>query len=100
LVEEMGAALGVPLRYVEITPETWREEALASGFDAHAVEHLSRLWDLFSSPSLRAGLDTDVTDSVERVTGGTTQTLAEYLRANRADLLPRFGRPVGAGAPS
>jgi uncharacterized protein YbjT (DUF2867 family) len=92
LVEEMGAALGIPLRYVEIDAQTWREEALANGFDAHAVEHLSRLWDLFSSRTLRAGLDTEVTDSVDRVTGGSAQTLAEFFAANRADLLGRLGR--------
>jgi hypothetical protein len=55
LVEEMGSALGLPVRYVETDARTWREEALANGFDAHAVEHLSRLWDLFSSRTLRAG---------------------------------------------
>jgi hypothetical protein len=92
LVGEMGSALGVPLQYVEIDAQTWREEALANGFDAHAVEHLSRLWDLFSSRTLRAGLDTEVTDSVDRVTGGSAQTLAEFFAANRADLLGRLGR--------
>jgi hypothetical protein len=87
----MGSALGIPLRYVEIEAQTWREEALANGFDAHAVEHLSRLWDLFSSRTLRAGLDTEVTDSVDRVTGGSAQTLAEFFAAHRTDLVGRLG---------
>lgn len=92
LVDAMGAALGIPLRYLNIDPQAWREEALANGFDAHAVEHLSRLWDLFSNPTLRTEVDLGATNSVDRVTGGAAQTLAEYLHANRAGLLKRFGR--------
>jgi Glycosyltransferase family 28 N-terminal domain len=36
-------------------------------------------------------VNTEVTDSVDRVTGGSAQTLDEFFAAHRADLLGRLG---------
>ncbi|MEN3358071.1 MAG: hypothetical protein V7637_2053 [Mycobacteriales bacterium] len=87
LVAEFGAALGIPLRYVDIDPQEWRDRALARGGSAHTVEHLSRLWQAIGNAANRDGATFHVTDAIETVTGAPPETLREFLRANREALL-------------
>ena len=60
---------------MQLTDDEWRNEALARGWNAHAVEHLSALWK-----SLRAaGLSPEaarfaVTDTIEKIGGARSKT--------------------------
>lgn len=87
LVAEFGAALGIPLQYVNIDAQEWRERALARGGTAHTVEHLSRLWQAISNAANRDDATFRVTDTIELVTGAKPETLREFLQANRETLL-------------
>jgi uncharacterized protein YbjT (DUF2867 family) len=81
LVAEFGAALGTPLRYRNIDQLQWREQALARGGTAHTVEHLSRLWQVFSNPANRDPAALHVTEAIEQLTGNRPETLREFLRS-------------------
>jgi uncharacterized protein YbjT (DUF2867 family) len=87
MVATFGATLGIPLRYRDVDEQAWREGALARGADAHAVEHLSRLWQVFRNPAYRTEPSFHVDDTVERLTGAAPETLEQYLHANRQALL-------------
>lgn len=87
IVAEFGAALGSPLRYTNVDEQTWREQALARYGDPHAVEHLSRLWQVFSNAAYRDETMFRVTDAIEEITGSPPETLADFLQANRETLL-------------
>lgn len=89
LVAEFGAALDIPLRYVDIDAQDWREQALARGGAAHTVEHLSRLWQALGNAARHDSATFAVTDTIEAVTGAPPQTLQEFLHANRERLLSR-----------
>lgn len=87
LVAEFGAALGSPLRYVNLDQQEWRERALARGGETHTVEHLSRLWQALSSAANRDDPAFRITDAIEQITGAKPETLREFLQANRETLL-------------
>jgi uncharacterized protein YbjT (DUF2867 family) len=87
LVTEFGAALGIPLRYVNIEEQEWRERVLAQGWPLHSVEHLSRLWQVFSTAAIRDETALHVTDAIERVTGAEPETLRKFLQANQKALI-------------
>src|SRR6202030_94803 len=44
IIATFGRVLGRDVRYEEISDDEWRRDALARGFNQHAVEHLSQLW--------------------------------------------------------
>src|SRR6202171_1853407 len=68
IIATLGRVLGRDVRYEEISDEEWRRDALARGFNQHAVEHLSQLWRALRS----AGLD----PATARVAGtGSLRTL-------------------------
>jgi uncharacterized protein YbjT (DUF2867 family) len=79
IVAAFGAALGTSLRYHDIDVATWRQRALARYRDEHAVEHLSRLWQVLANPDRPRF---PVTEAIEQVTGAPPETLPDFLRAN------------------
>jgi uncharacterized protein YbjT (DUF2867 family) len=79
LVAEFGTAQGTPLRYTNIDADEWRAQALATGWDRHAVAHLSRLWQVFGGTTERDESLWRVTDAIERVTGAPPETVREFL---------------------
>jgi len=78
IVETLGRALGRPFRYVPITDEQWAE-AVRERINAHALDHLTRLWRYFRNGG--RGLQVTDTDTVRTVTGRSPQTLEEFFRA-------------------
>jgi len=71
--------LGRPIRYVQITDQQWTEAA-KDRINAHAINHLSHLWQYF-----RNGEDKfQVTDSIRVVTGKKPQTLEEFFQSDAA----------------
>jgi hypothetical protein len=83
LVAEFGAARGTPLQYTNIDEQAWREQALAQHWAPHAVEHLSRLWQVFGKAEYRDDTVFRVTGSIEQITGARPETLREFLQAGR-----------------
>jgi uncharacterized protein YbjT (DUF2867 family) len=46
IVETLGRAIGRPIRYIPITDEQWAD-AVKERMNAHALDHLTRLWRYF-----------------------------------------------------
>jgi uncharacterized protein YbjT (DUF2867 family) len=74
IVSTMATGLGREVTYQPISDELWAEAA-ASHINAHAVEHLSKLW-----PAIRTSPDRfEVTDTIEKVGGRRPKTFAEFV---------------------
>ena len=72
------------------------DEALARGWNAHAVEHLSALWKSLRS----AGLSPEaarfaVTDTIEKIGGARPKTFEAFVREQQQDLATQ---PLAASA--
>jgi uncharacterized protein YbjT (DUF2867 family) len=96
IVASFARALDKDVHYEEITDAEWSKDALARGWNAHAVEHLSALWK-----SIRAaGLSPDaarfaVTDTIERIGGAKPKTFEQFVREQQTALA---AQPVPATA--
>lgn len=77
IVETISRAVGRPVRYVAITDEQWIN-AVKDRVNAHAVDHLSHLWQYFRETKDRY----QPTDTIRAVTGRKPQTLEEFFAAN------------------
>ncbi len=77
IVETLGRVMGRPIRYVAITDEQWTE-AVKARLNAHALDHLTHLWQYFRRGEVRY----QATDVVRSVTGRNPQTLEQFFRAN------------------
>ena len=98
IVETLGKAIGRPIRYVPITDEQWAE-AVKERINAHAIDHLTHLWQYFRKGQQRF----QTTGTVQVITGRNPQTLEEFFRANAesfgsgtAAAQPRPEAPAGA----
>lgn len=72
---KISEATGRPVRYVALTPEQFREGALAQGLPEWLVSALERLNELFIS-----GDAAEVTEDVRRVGGKEPTTFDEFAR--------------------
>ena len=77
IVETLSKVLGRPLKYVPITDEQWAD-AVKERINAHAVDHLSRLWQYFRTREHQSR----PTNVIHEVTGRNPQTLEEFFQAN------------------
>jgi len=88
IIATFGRVLAKDVRYEEISDDEWRRDALARGYNAHALEHLSALWK-----ALRAtGLDPQtarfaVTDTIEKLGGAKPKTFETFVRESQGELL-------------
>ena len=88
IIATFGRVLAKDVRYEEISDDEWRRDALARGYNAHALEHLSALWK-----ALRAtGLDPErarfaVTDTIEKLGGAKPKTFETFVRESQGELL-------------
>ena len=90
IIATFGRVLAKNVRYEEITDEEWRRDALARGYNEHALEHLSALWKALRG----AGLDPErarfaVTDTIEALGGGKPKTSEEFVREGQNGLLAK-----------
>ena len=81
IIATFGRVLGKNVRYEETTDDEWRNDAIARGYNAHAVAHLSALWKALRG----AGLDPErarfaVTDSIEKIGGEKPRTFEQFVR--------------------
>lgn len=90
IIATIGRVLHKDVHYEEITDEQWRNEALARGWNAHAVEHLSSLWKALRM----ARLDPQtarfaVTDTIEKVGGAKPKSFEQFVREQQQTLAPQ-----------
>lgn len=76
---KISEATGKPVRYVALTPEQFREGALAGGLPEWLVSALERLNELFAR-----GEAEGVTDDVRRAGGREPRTFDEFARDHAA----------------
>jgi uncharacterized protein YbjT (DUF2867 family) len=77
MTKALARAISRPIRYVPITDEQWASAAKERR-GAHALDHLSHLWQTFRKGEERY----QITDAIRIVTGRNPQTLEEFFRAN------------------
>jgi uncharacterized protein YbjT (DUF2867 family) len=97
IVDTLGKAIGRPIRYVPITDEQWTQ-AVKERINAHALDHLTHLWQYFRKGEERF----QTTDTVRVITGRNPQTLEEFFRAN-AESFGSAAQPqsgIASGVPS
>jgi uncharacterized protein YbjT (DUF2867 family) len=90
IIATFGRVLAKNVRYEEISDDEWRREALARGYNPHAVEHLSALWKALRA----AGLDPEkarfaVTDTIEKLGGAGPKTFEAFVREGQSELLAK-----------
>jgi uncharacterized protein YbjT (DUF2867 family) len=78
IVSALGDALGKPVKYVAITDEQWTD-AMRARINAHALDHLSRLWKYFREGGAAGYV---ATDSVRVVTGKDAMGLEDFFQRN------------------
>jgi uncharacterized protein YbjT (DUF2867 family) len=82
IAEALSRVLQRPIRYVPITDEQWRE-AVKDRINAHALDHLSHLWQYFRSSGIGRGENgLHITDAVRTVTGKDPLSLEQFIRNN------------------
>ena len=87
IIATFGRVLAKDVRYEEISDDEWRRDALARGYNAHALEHLSALWKALRA----AGLDPErarfaVTDTIEKLGGAKPKTFETFVREGQGEL--------------
>jgi uncharacterized protein YbjT (DUF2867 family) len=90
IIATFGRVLAKNVRYEEIGDDEWRREALARGYNPHAIEHLSALWKALRA----AGLDPEkarfaVTDTIEKLGGARPKTFEQFVREGQSELLAK-----------
>jgi uncharacterized protein YbjT (DUF2867 family) len=92
IIATFGRVMGKSVRYEETTDDEWRNDAIARGYNAHALAHLSALWKALRA----AGLDPDrarfaVTDTIEKLGGARPKTFEEFVREQLGEPLAKAG---------
>jgi uncharacterized protein YbjT (DUF2867 family) len=90
IIATFARELGRDVRYEEISDEEWRRDALARGYNTHAVEHLSSLWRAIRG----AAIDPKdpryaVTAAIEEIGGLKPKTFAAFVREGQRELLAK-----------
>jgi uncharacterized protein YbjT (DUF2867 family) len=90
IIATFGSVLAKDVRYEEIADDEWRRDALARGYNAHALEHLSALWKALRA----AGLDPQiarfaVTDTIEKLGGAKPKTFETFVREGQDELMAK-----------
>jgi len=85
IVGTFTRVLGRDVRYLEIPDQTWADVALAHGFNNHAVEHLTKLWQ-----SIRASTEEfDVTDTIREIGGQDPMSFETFVREHQSAFAQR-----------
>jgi uncharacterized protein YbjT (DUF2867 family) len=85
ILAAFSRVLNRDVRYEAISDDEWRNNALARGINAHAVEHLSHLWRAIRLANTEPQAPRfAITDTIEVIGGAKPKTLNEFLREERA----------------
>jgi uncharacterized protein YbjT (DUF2867 family) len=85
IIATFGHVHGRSVQYQEISDEEWRRDALARGYNEHAIDHLSSLWRAIRA----AGIDPNdprygVTDTIEKIGGAKPNSFEAFVRKHLA----------------
>jgi uncharacterized protein YbjT (DUF2867 family) len=90
IIATFGRVLGKNVRYEEISDEDWRRDALARGYNAHAVEHLSALWKAIRGAAIDPNdASYAVTKTIEQIGGATPKTFEAFVREGHGEPLAK-----------
>ncbi len=90
IIATFGRVLARDVRYEQTTDEEWRSDAIARGYNAHALAHLSALWKALRAASLdpeRARFA--VTDTIEKIGGAKPKTFEQFVREGLSESLAK-----------
>ena len=81
IIATFGRVLGRGISYEEIGDEDWRREAIARGVNAHAVEHLSRLWRFFRQSGLQPdAFRSEIAETIKTFGGADPKSFEAFVR--------------------
>ena len=90
IIATFGRVLAKDVRYEETTDEEWRSDAIARGYNAHALAHLSALWKALRAASLDAERARfAVTDTIEKIGGARPKTFEQFVREGLSESLAK-----------
>ncbi len=90
IIATFARVLGKNVRYEEISDEEWRRDALARGYNAHAIEHLSSLWRAIRGAAIDPNdIRYAVSDTIEQIGGARPKTLEAFVREGQGELLAK-----------
>lgn len=85
IIAILKRVLGREVRYQEIPDKAWADAALARGFNHHAVDHLSKLWQSIRTQTRRFA----VTDTIRDLGGARPKTFEEFVREHQSAFTPQ-----------
>ena len=92
IIATFGRVLARDVRYEETTDEEWRSDAVARGYNAHALAHLSALWKALRAASLSAeAARFAVTDTIEKIGGARPKSFEQFVREGLSEGLAKTG---------
>jgi uncharacterized protein YbjT (DUF2867 family) len=90
IVATFAHVLGRSVRYEEISDDEWKRQALARGYNQHAVEHLSSLWRAIRGAAIDPrDPNYAVTDAIEKIGGARPKSFESYVRETESELLTK-----------
>jgi uncharacterized protein YbjT (DUF2867 family) len=90
IIATFGRVLARDVRYEETTDEEWRNDAMARGYNAHALAHLSALWKALRAASLsEEAARFAVTDTIETIGGAKPKTFEQFVREGLGEPLAK-----------
>src|SRR5690349_13704557 len=88
IVATFARVLGKSVRYEEISDGEWKQQALARGYNQHAVEHLSSLWRAIRGAAIDPrDPNYAVTEAIEKIGGALPKSFEGYVRETESELL-------------
>jgi uncharacterized protein YbjT (DUF2867 family) len=79
IVATLERVLDRPVRYQQIPDKVWAEAASSRGYNPHAVEHLSKLWQAIRTQTTRF----EPTGTILALGGHKPKTFEEFVREHR-----------------
>jgi uncharacterized protein YbjT (DUF2867 family) len=78
----LGRVSGRDMQYVEISDEQWRDVALGRGLNAHAVSHLSALWQSLRSVDTSSEASRfPISDAIRRLGVASPKSFEDFVLA-------------------
>jgi uncharacterized protein YbjT (DUF2867 family) len=84
IVATFERVLGRRVRYQEVPDKAWADGALSRGFNPHAVEHLSKLWQAIRTQTRTF----EIPDTIPKLAGKSPKTFEQFLQEQKEAFEP------------
>jgi uncharacterized protein YbjT (DUF2867 family) len=81
MVGTFERVLGRKVHYQEVPDKVWADAALSRGFNEHAVEHLTKLWQSIRTSTVQH----QVTDTIQKLGGQPPKSFEAFLRGQQSE---------------